>query len=858
MFKETGFIAMFVALLLLPLPLFSQSDFDPDAYLTFLEQNQNLSTSELLSRHPLPHQYYSSASTSFSIEDYAYLDSIVQRYQLTGDELELLRKNRFIVSERISERSFGGAFHNVYAKDLPVFVTTDAILHALHASYDKILMRLEFAIMEPNLIRFLNSLYNAYPSLHANYSAHSELENSLKDVDLYVTIAKSLIDGEKADPYFVDQQLFDTVWNGIQSEQCIQIPLFADRMREIDFSQFTVRGHYDREIWDESGRRTLENYFKAMMWLGRIDFYLTPPPENPWEPKWTKEEIRRMNISAVLLNEMLESTQQRHLLEENDRLITLLVGESDNLTPTEFNDILSDQAISSAYDLLNDQIYDSLQTALKNSSHASQKILSCFMMMDPYSSEPGVLPVSFRLSGQRFIIDSYIFSNVVFDRIIYNNKKIWRPLPDPLDAMFVLGNDNTLPLLRNELGTYKYASQLNALRYLVDEYDRDFWNKSLYNSWLHAIRLLNPAEERRGYPFFMKTVAWQQEKLNTQLASWAQLRHDNLLYAKQSYTGATGCSFPHSYIEPYPEFYQQIANFADKAAIHLSGLSTQYLHLPALDNYFLNLSRTMKQLETLAQKELNRQPFNEEETEFLERMLFRVSGSGAPPYDGWYAQLFYDNWDTAEIDYIIADVHTQPTDQSGSKVGRVLHVATGMINLGIFLAESPSSEYMPMAFVGPVFSYYEKITRDFERLNDSKWKELVQQRNVPERPDWTNVYLCDRHGEKRGQGRELPGVVYTDLAEDQETVPENNLLLQNYPNPFNPSTTIYFNLPDGGRTQVAIYDILGRQVGILLDERLAPGNHSINWNAGNLTSGVYVCRLITENHVRTIKLLLTR
>ncbi len=63
----------------------------------------------------------------------------------------------------------------------------------------------------------------------------------------------------------------------------------------------------------------------------------------------------------------------------------------------------------------------------------------------------------------------------------------------------------------------------------------------------------------------MQTTAWHHEKLNTQLTSWAQLRHDNILYGKQSYTGGTGCSYPYTYVEPYPELYAQLALFAEKA-----------------------------------------------------------------------------------------------------------------------------------------------------------------------------------------------------------------------------------------------------------------------------------------------------
>ena len=63
-----------------------------------------------------------------------------------------------------------------------------------------------------------------------------------------------------------------------------------------------------------------------------------------------------------------------------------------------------------------------------------------------------------------FLIDSYIFSEVVFDRIIVNGKKIWRGLPDPLDAMAVLGNEDAMALLEDDLTQYKYSYKIDALR----------------------------------------------------------------------------------------------------------------------------------------------------------------------------------------------------------------------------------------------------------------------------------------------------------------------------------------------------------------------------------------------------------
>ena len=73
--------------------------------------------------------------------------------------------------------------------------------------------------------------------------------------------------------------------------------------------------------------------------------------------------------------------------------------------------------------------------------------MSNFFYVDPYSSDPGQLPVSFKLLGQKFLIDSYVLSEVVYDRIIVDNKKIYRGLPDPLDVMAVMGNEDAIFLL---------------------------------------------------------------------------------------------------------------------------------------------------------------------------------------------------------------------------------------------------------------------------------------------------------------------------------------------------------------------------------------------------------------------------
>jgi hypothetical protein len=94
-------------------------------------------------------------------------------------------------------------------------------------------------------------------------------------------------------------------------------------------------------------------------------------------------------------------------------------------------------------------------------------------------------------------------------------------------------------------------------------------------------------------------------------------------------------------------------------------------------------------------------------------------------------------------------------------------------------------------------------------------------------------------------------------------VPAGYLLYQNYPNPFNPSTTIKFEIPAGVKSEnlkvkIIIYDVLGEQVEVLLNESLTPGTYEVNWDASNHPSGLYLYSLSTEDFVQTRKMVLIK
>ncbi len=94
-------------------------------------------------------------------------------------------------------------------------------------------------------------------------------------------------------------------------------------------------------------------------------------------------------------------------------------------------------------------------------------------------------------------------------------------------------------------------------------------------------------------------------------------------------------------------------------------------------------------------------------------------------------------------------------------------------------------------------------------------------------------------------------------------IPTRFELFQNYPNPFNPSTKIKFNIPQVGQrhafdTKLIIYDVLGKEITVLVNQELKPGTYEIEWNAENYPSGVYFYKLQTEQFTSVKKMMLVK
>jgi hypothetical protein len=103
---------------------------------------------------------------------------------------------------------------------------------------------------------------------------------------------------------------------------------------------------------------------------------------------------------------------------------------------------------------------------------------------------------------------------------------------------------------------------------------------------------------------------------------------------------------------------------------------------------------------------------------------------------------------------------------------------------------------------------------------------------------------------------------YRDAATSVEpivaTLPATTELTQNYPNPFNPSTTIRFSVAQPAPTTLRIYDLLGREVAQLVNERKEPGNYEVRFDASGLASGMYISQFTSGTVTQTKKMILMR
>lgn len=618
---------------------------------------------------------------------------------LSKVDLAKLDENGFVIDRSRVYPSFHYGYAAIYMADLPVYVSADSVLHALHRSYDNVLANLERQVLESTLSALLDGLRRRLP-------ASAAPESVKRDLDVYLAVARSLLNASGARVAPVaggDAQAINSlVGKAMDSDGASDVSLFGVSRTE-DFSQFKPRGHYTDG---------LEPYFRAMMWLGRIDLRMIET-----QPDGT-QLLRRPQADAAVALASLMGDSELQGWKRLDQAVTAFVGEQDYMTVPQVAPLLAALKTDEAgfYGKPDGEV----GAALAAGGFGLQKIASHVMINDG-NVDTLPLNLSFALLGQRYIVDSHVLSQVVWDRT-----KEQRMMPSALDAAFAaLGNDQAGQLLKPELERFKYAPQLAGARFLVDEHGPQYFEGNLYTTWLGALRTLSPgAGGSDGLPPVARTEAWGRRLLNTQLASWAELRRDTILYAKQSYTGGAGCEFPDAYVEPYPALWAKVGTFAKRLSAATAGFDPAAVAF--VQDYASRLGVVAGRFQRMAESQRSGSPHSAEDLAFINQVVrTRQEPQGCIPVnipDGWYKDLFLDPNAALEADPTIADIHTQPTDEAGNMVGNVYHVTTGLPRAMVVTVESCTGL---RAYVGLVSDYGERFTTDFQRLNDEEWQKQL-------------------------------------------------------------------------------------------------------------------------------------
>ena len=670
------------------------------------------------------------AESTYDLSQVAYYDQVKQSLNLTEQQENMLKEYGFTTIEVESGSDSGLNPQNrfedfyytkVYQPDLPVFITTDSILHLFHVVFDCSLKMIEndtfyqmmFDVAQYAFEKSLSD-YNSIP--HDGSVTYWAVRNST----VYFAVAMSLISGENV---VVPSELSADV-NFFLDEIYAEEPRFLTAAFwgypndvvevKFDFTQFTVRGHY-------LGVPRLEQYFRTMMWYGNFPIFI---PRSDETYTWFMSHI---DAPAIVYT--------RDIFKQNptyfDKWITLynvtgaLVGESDSINPLnleialknvfgEQNQYLSEVASSGGLDALSVEL---------SKPEYEQKILGQAMISSAWGQEQVRYPIVYQFMGQRYVPDSFMFQMLCWDKTGYNSEGGRRIMPKSLDVFAVLGSERAYQLLTPDKDYTNYTDNFEVLKDTFDNLTEEQWTQSSYMAWIYTLESLIDVEYNASYPEFMTNLAWEDQKLNTACGSWAQLRHDTLLYAKQAYIPGWLCSYPEAFVEPNPEFYSRMQKLSERTITAVNILPSASVN-PIILDCLETVKNATQQLEVISNKELNKEALTTEETDFIKQLVY---GCGSGGFVGWYVDTVHEiamaaNY-TSLLDVpLIADVATfPPGDQDYPP--QILHVAVGYVNGLVVLY--PLNNGTLVAAVGPVYSYYEFPLIGTKRLNDDEWKTML-------------------------------------------------------------------------------------------------------------------------------------
>ena len=645
------------------------------------------------------------------------MDNIVNTFQLKDFNQRLynaIAKNGFAIVPGTEKQLFHVYERNDY-HEFPSFVTTDLFLQAFHMYFDCLLKETEQQKLVPMVGDFAKKNYDLMMQ-KASSTTDSKVKAAAEYNAAYYSIAYALMTGKDLLPVAVAytdmaKQEIKNV-NDAETRYSEFLGYVPEKMMpKFIYNIYRPRGHYTRN-------ETLKRYFRAMMWLQNVPFGTD------------KDDQLR---AALLLAQTIGSNAALTNLYKNiTEPITYLMGMPDDVSILQVYGEMQKMGGTVEQFYNDDKKFETIRNALEELAKRQTRIKPKFLASSAFK---------ICLMPQRYFPDNEVLQEMVD----YESRPTLRNVPKGLDVMAAIGITSAERLLLGELNEQgrwsKYTEQLNAMKQRMGEIN---WKETVANRWIYAMKDVN--SKNAQYPKFMQSSQWDKKNLNTALASWAELKHDAILYAKQpmgAECGGDGIPAPivKGYVEPNIAYWSKAIELIDEtmAVMRRFDLVTEKATTATEDlrdkaEFLLNCSK----------KELAGQKLSDEEYQQIETIgaAFENITLNLIKEPDQYLMGWSDVQGADKSIAVVADVYT--ANAGNNPAHSVLYEAVGPAHEIYVVVEIEGYLYITR---GAVLSY-----REFEedvnapRTTDEEWQQQLESQPEKGIPDWMKEILVPLDG----------------------------------------------------------------------------------------------------------------
>ena len=608
-------------------------------------------------------------------------------------------------------------------KNLPVFITTDFAAHCQHLIFDRMLQYTEEEYFLPAMSELTDAFINALEKrIDVPADVREKAIQYFQVPQLIMKTAPSLEgDGSYYSPIvYVDQSTdaineilsqypaaVQTDYKSIMSAMPGTEEIFQE---DEDFSQYKPRGHYTKN-------GLLETYFRAQMWYGHLHFSIAKPKSGQTLPQAILDKEAAM---MLIVDTVQKDDDLYYMWSELFEPITALIGMSDDLSFYDICPLWKDQTVTDFSQWASDQnnlhSFMSLCAAtLRPPAISGQSVFNMYSEQDEETGMPSV-PMGWRLFGQRFTYDSFVHEKVSPPRLLS------RDFVRGLDIMKAFGSKTAEALLaKTDYQTMPGLKEvLDSFETEIAAYDSSFWNQSYYNQVLYQVKTQATFEQGAGF-YFTETPAWNIKSQLAAHGTWAELRHDTILYVKQTAAERAGdgdfdptfrtepLPKPVHYVEPNVPFWEGSVN----SVANLIKIYNFYGLLDSDSERTLNsLMEMYQRLLAISKQEAQNLPISQSDNDWLPTVASSF---------GNLVMVHNRNGYISDNDLLkmacIADVFTN------NDYGACLEVGVAVpFRLYIPLNDSQGGKRIA---IGYGFSYVEFLQSAEDRMTDEQWKTIV-------------------------------------------------------------------------------------------------------------------------------------